>query len=179
VKNSLVITGFPRSGNNYLNYSFKSLYYLNDEPNQYFHLTSVINSLDHVFVPFRNPKDSISSWNYFQLKTNIDADIRFYIRFHTEVLNNLKKITLMDFDKFTTNLEYTKQKVKSSIGLETSEMPSTESIKLSMTKDGKAKNLPSNNKEELEEIGLNLSSRPSFKECLDLYNSLKAIQDIA
>ena len=85
----------------------------------------------------------------------------------------------MDFDRFTTSIEYTKQKVKSSIGFETSKMPSTDSIKLSMIKDGKAKNLPSNNKEELEEIGLNLLSRPNFKECLDLYDSLKAIQDIA
>lgn len=179
MKNSLVITGFPRSGNNYLNYSFKSLYYLNDEPNQYFHLTSIIKSLDHVFVPFRNPEDSISSWNYFQLKTNIDADIRFYIRFHTEVFNNLKKITLMDFDRFTTSLEYTKQKVKNSIGLKTSEAPTVNDIKLSMIKDGKAKNLPSNNKEELEEIRNNLLDRPYFKECLALYNSLKATQDIA
>ena len=179
MKDSLVITGFPRSGNNYLNYSFKSLYYPYDEPNQYFHLISIIDKLDHLFVPFRNPKDSISSWNYFQLKTDIDADIRFYIRFHTEVLNNLKKITLMDFDRFTTSLEYTKQKVENSIGLETSETPTIDSIKLSMLKDGKSKNLPSNNKEELDEIGLSLSSRPDFKECLTLYTRLKAIQDIA
>jgi len=179
VKDFLFTTGFPRSGNTYLNYSFRSLYYPEENPRLNFHSVSSIEKYDHLFVPFRNPEDCIASWHKYPSGGQLEEDIKYYLRFYRAALENLDKITLMDFNKFTTSLEYIKDKVKGSLDLESVANPTDSEIKLAMLDSGKTINLPVNNKAELDIIKAQIAEMPSFQECLELYESLKSVTDIA
>lgn len=178
-KEKFVTTGFPRSGNTYLNYSFRSLYYPDNIPNKVFHSASTIEKFDHLFVPFRNPLDSIASWNNYPSNCEIELDIKYYIRFYSHVMNNLNKVTLMNFDYFTKDLEYIKSKVKESINIESIYNVNDEQIKAYMIEDKKNKNLPLSSPDNVSTIKETLANTKSFKECLDIYdNLLKASSQI-
>lgn len=179
MKDLLVTTGFPRSGNTYLNYSFRSLYYPEENPRLNFHSVSSMEKFDHLFIPFRNPVDCIGSWHNYPSNGQLDADIKYYLRFYRAVLENLHKLTLMDFNKFTTSLDYIKDKVKNSLDIDPVADPTDSQIKLAMVDDEKTINLPLNNKAELDAIKASLIEIPEFQECLELYDTLKAVPDIA
>ena len=171
-KEKFITTGFPRSGNTYLNYSFRSLYYPDNIPNKVFHSASTIEKFDHLFIPFRNPLDSIASWNNYPSNCEIELDIKYYIRFYSHVMNNLNKVTLMNFDYFTKDLEYIKGKVKESINIESTYSVSDEQIKDYMIEDKKNKNLPLPVINDVSMIKETLTNTESFKECLVIYNNL-------
>lgn len=179
MKNLLTTTGFPRSGNTYLNYTFRSLYYPEENPRLNFHSVSSMEKFDHLFIPFRNPQDCIASWHNYPSQGQLEADIKYYLRFYKAVLENLHKLTLMDFNKFTISLDYIKDKVKDSIGLDSVADPTDSDIKLAMVDDEKTINLPTNNKADLDIIKANLIEISDFQKCLELYDSLKAVPDIA
>lgn len=174
-----ITTGYPRSGNTYLNYSFRSLYYPEEDARLNNHDVGAMKVFDHLFIPFRNPLDCIASWHYYPSNGELEADIRYYVRFTNAVLENLDKVTLMDFNKFTTNLDYIKDKVKNSLNIDPIANPTDSDIKLLMVDNEKTINLPVNNKEQLDAIKANLLEMTQFQECLDLYHSLKAVPDIA
>lgn len=179
VKEKLITTAFPRSGSTYLNYAFKSLYYPQEDAGINFHTVSIINKKNHLFVPFRNPSNSVVSWHNYPSRGTLEDDIKYYIRFYKSVLNNIGKITLMNFDNFTNSIDYIKQKVKNSLNIDPIENPLDSEIKTSMKNDGKSINLPVNNQLKLDAIKENLLKIPSFQECIDLYNNLKELPDIA
>jgi hypothetical protein len=179
VRDFLFTTGFPRSGNTYLNYSFKSLYYPEENPRLNFHSVSSMEKYDHLFVPFRNPQDCISSWHNYPSNGQLEEDIKYYLRFYTAALENLNKLTLMDFNKFTNSLEYIKYKVKGSLSIDPIANPADSDIKAAMLDSGKTINLPVNNKAKLDVIKAQIVEIPSFQECLELYESLKSVTDIA
>lgn len=172
-KEKFVTVGFPRSGNTYINYSFRSLYYPNNTPSKNFHSASTINNFNHVFVPFRKPLDSIASWNNYPSNCKIQLDINYYIRFYSEVLNNLQKITLLDFCAFTTDLDYLKNKARGSLGIDSIYEATDEQIKKCIIEDKKTKNLPSANYDDLSLIKENLLTMKDFGRCLGLYGDLK------
>jgi hypothetical protein len=179
VRDLLITTGFTRSGNTYLNYSFRSLYYPQENPRLNFHSVSSMEKYDHLFVPFRNPKDCIASWHRYPSGGHLEEDIKYYLRFYKAALENLDKITLMDFNKFTTSLEYIKDKVKGSLDLDQVANPTDSKIKATMIDSEKTINLPVNNKAELDVIKAQIVEIPSFQECIELYDSLKSVTDIA
>jgi hypothetical protein len=178
-KEKFITVGFPRSGNTYLNYSFRSLYYPESTPYKVFHSASTIDKFDHLFIPFRNPLDSIASWNNYPSNCEIELDIKYYIRFYSHVMNNLNKVTLMNFDYFTKDLEYIKGKVKESINIESIYSVSDKQIKDYMIEDKKNKNLPLSNPDNVSIIKETLVNTEIFKECLVIYdNLLKATSHI-
>lgn len=179
MKDFLFTTGFPRSGNTYLNYSFKSLYYPEENARPNFHSVSSMEKYNHLFVPFRNPEDCIASWHRYPSNGELEEDIKYYLRFYKAALENLDKITLMDFNKFTTSLEYIKDKAKGSLNLDPVANPTDSDIKATMLDSGKTINLPVNNKAELDVIKAQIVEIPSFQECIELYDSLKSVTDIA
>ena len=124
-------------------------------------------------VAFRNPVDSISSWQKYPSSGNLEADIKYYIRFHTAVLNNLSKVVLMDFDLFTKDIDYIKDKVFKNFGLTASRFVTDEDVKQAMLTNGKEINLPRNNQEELAQVKEELPNVPGFDKCLELYAQLK------
>jgi len=99
----------------------------------------------------------------------------FYIRFCTGVLDNLQKVVLVDFNMFTEDIDYTKNKVLSSFGIEPEAYVTISQVKEAMIADEKSINLPRNSKEELDSIKVELQQIPQFAECLTLYEALKQV----
>ena len=125
-------------------------------------------------VPFRNPLDAISSWHKWPSTCELEADVRYYIRFHKAVLDNLHKVVLMDFDYFTKDLDYIKNKVFKNFGIGTDNQVTDAQVKEVMLAGGKEINLPRNNKEELDIVKAELQRMAGFNECVELYNALKS-----
>lgn len=174
-KYDLRTSGFPRSGNTYLNYTLNHLYYDNEPVNLNWHTVAKLDARNTMIVPIRNPLDCISSWHLYPSSYPLDADIRYYLRFHTAVLEKIDKVVLMDFDLFTKDLQYVKTKVADNYGLNTDSTATIEQIKESMIANDKSLNLPRNNKAELDAVKAELQQMPEFAECLELYAKLKQL----
>lgn len=173
MRQQLITTGFPRSGNMYLNYALKELYFNEEKVNIPWHLTSVIQEMPKVLVPFRNPLDSIPSWYNYQKEALLENDIKFYIRFYSATLENLDKVVLMDFDYFTKDIEYIKDKVSKNFGIDTDRSVTDAQVKEAMLAGNKEINLPRNNQEELNAVKEQLANQPLFEKCVELFNELK------
>lgn len=173
MKDKLITTGYPRSGNTFLTFSLKSLYFPTEKKNQSFHTLLTLSQVDKCFVPFRNPLDSIASWKVHREGDDLIFDIKFYSRFYKGILQNLDKVILMDFDYFTKNLDYIKNKVKDNFGFDPVANPTIDDIKNLMLQESREKNLPQNNKDILDAEKSLLKEMPEFQECMDLYLDLK------
>ena len=171
----LITSAFPRSGSTYLNQALQLLFYPSDPVNLNRHSVVSIEKSEKIMVPFRNPKDSIASWHRYPSNGLLEADIKYYVRFYSFVLDNLHKVVLMDFDKFTQDIEYIKSQVSANYNLTTNSSVTNDEVKMAMLVNGKEINLPRNNKAELNLIKENLESMPEFTECIDLYARLKQI----
>lgn len=173
MKELLITSGFPRSGSTYLNQSINLLYYPEQEVNWNRHTVVAIEKANRIMVTFRNPADSIASWQKYPSNGHLEEDIRFYIRFYSAVLDNLNKVVLMDFDYFTKDLDYIKDKVFKNFGIETNRYITDSQVREAMLANGKDINLPRNNKEELALVKEQLQNTAGFDKCLELYAQLK------
>jgi hypothetical protein len=174
MKELLITSGFPRSGNTYLNQALNLLYYPNETVNNNRHTVITIEKCDNkIMVPFRNPLDSIPSWQKFPSGGFLQDDVNFYIRFYSAVLDKINKVVLMDFQYFTQDIEYIKNKVVKSFDIDTKENITNSAIKQKMLANGKHKNLPQNNQEELLEIKTLLPKVLGFQECFVIYEKLQ------
>lgn len=174
MKELLITSGFPRSGSTYLNQAINLLYYPEQEVNWNRHTVIAIEKANKIIVPFRNPLDAIASWKNYPLESTLDQDIKFYIRFYKAVLDNLHKIVLMDFDYFTKDIDYIKDKVFKNFGIGTDNYVTDAQVKEAMLFNDKELNLPRNNKEELDAVKTELQGMAGFNECVELYNALKS-----
>jgi len=174
MKELLITSGFPRSGSTYLNQAINLLYYPEQEVNWNRHTVIAIEKANKIIVPFRNPLDAIASWKTYPLESTLDQDIKFYIRFYKAVLDNLHKIVLMDFDYFTKDIDYIKDKVFKNFGIGTDNYVTDAQVKEAMLFNDKELNLPRNNKEELDAVKTELQGMAGFNECVELYNALKS-----
>ncbi len=172
MKELLITSGFPRSGSTYLNYAINLLYYSEQECNFNRHTVVAIEKANRILVTFRNPSDAIASWHIYPSNGELQDDIKFYIRFYSAVLDNLHKVVLMDFDYFTKDLDYIKDKVFKNFGIEINRYVTDAQIKETMLASGKDINLPRNNKEELDLIKQQLQNTVGFDQCLNLYSQL-------
>lgn len=172
-------SGYCRSGNTFLNYSLQVLYFNNESVNPNWHTVAKLDAREKIMVPLRNPLDCISSWHLYPSSYPLDADIKYYLRFHTAVLEKIDKVVLMDFDYFTKDIEYIKGKVLENFGIGTDNQVTDSQIREAMLANGKEINLPRNNKEELDAVKAELQGMAGFNECVELYNALKSssIQD--
>lgn len=175
MKELLITTGFPRSGNTYLNYALHLLFYSNQEINYTLHWVSAIKVNKKILVPFRNPLDSISSWHSTFSDGSLEDDIKYYIRFYSHALDNLDKVVLIDFDNFTQDIDYIQSQVLANFGLESNELVTADLVKKAMLANNKEINLPRNNQQELALIKSQLESMPELSDCLDIYEKLKLI----
>lgn len=173
MKELLITSGFPRSGSTYLNQALNLLYYPEEKVNPNKHTVVAIKNANLIMVTFRNPADSIASWHVYPWQSTLEEDVNFYIRFYSAVLDNLNKIVLMDFDYFTKDLNYIKNKISTNFGIEAVAETTDAKVKEAMLVNGKEINLPRNNQEELEAVKIALVETPEFQTCLDLYAQLK------
>ena len=173
MKELLITSGFPRSGSTYLNQALNLLYYPEQEVNWNRHTVVAIEKANRIMVTFRNPADSIASWQKYPSNGHLEEDVRFYIRFYSAVLDNLNKVVLMDFDYFTKDIEYIKDKVFKNFSIETNRYVTDAQVKEAMLANGKDINLPRNNKEELALVKEQLQNTAGFDKCLELHAQLK------
>lgn len=172
MKEKLITSAYPRSGSTYLNQALNLFYYSEDLPNNNRHTVVAIDNNNLLLVPFRKPVDSIASWHKYPSAGILEADVKYYIRFYTAVLNNLSKVVLMDFDLFTKDINYIKNQVLKNFGLTTNKNVTDEDIKKAMLADNKEINLPRNNEEELIQVKKELPNIEGFDKCLELYAQL-------
>ncbi len=175
MKELLITSGFPRSGSTYLNQAINLLYYPEQEVNWNRHTVVAIENATTIMVPFRNPVDAIASWHKYPSNGQLDADIKYYIRFYKAVLDNLNKVVLMDFDYFTKDIDYIKDKVFKNFSISTNRYVTDAEVKQEMLKNGKEINLPQNNQDELDAVKKRLTQEPLFEECVSLYNQVKQL----
>jgi hypothetical protein len=176
LQNLLVTSGFPRSGNTFVNHAFKKLFNL-EYVNLNRHTVIAIESREHTFVPFRHPLDSISSWHLYQDEFLTDPrllenDLKFYLRFHNNLKNLLDKITLLDFDLFKNDLNYLSTKVTNLYDITPSDV-TLEEVKMFMNDSNREMNLPRNTEEQKQEIQERVKETDLYQECTSVYQSLK------
>jgi hypothetical protein len=174
MKKMLFTSGFPRSGNTYLNQALQLLYYPEEEVNQNNFTVKTIKENDKIIVPFRNPLDAIPSWYLYPRPSTMEDDIKFYIRFHESILDNLSKIVLMDFNFFTKDINYIKNTVLENYDIDTQILVTDFQVKETMLANNKELYLPRNNAIEIDAIRTKLQEMPEFVECIDLYKRLHA-----
>jgi hypothetical protein len=172
----LVTSGFPRSGNTFVNYAFNKLFNL-EYVNANKYTVIGIENRSHTFVPFRNPLDCISSWHLYQDEFLTDTrllenDFKFYLRFHNSLKNLSNKVTLLDFDLFKDDLGYLTTKVTNLYDTIPSDI-TLEEVKTFMNQSDKKINLPRNTEEQKQEIQEWMKATDLYQECVSVYQSLK------
>jgi hypothetical protein len=172
----LVTSGFPRSGNTFVNHAFNKLFNL-EYVNLNRHTVIAIESREHTFVPFRNPLDCISSWHLYQDEFLTDPrllenDFKYYLRFHNSVKALSDKVTLLDFDLFKDDLVYLTDKVTNLYDVTPSDI-TLEEVKTFMNESDKSINLPRNTQEQKQEIQEWMKGTDLYQECVYIYQSLK------
>lgn len=172
-KKDLIVVGFPRSANIYLNYALRFSYYTKEDPNPTYHTVRRLNSKPKILVPLRNPADCMASWHrYNQDRFELSDHIKYYIRFHTAVLEKPDSV-ILNFDSFTKNLQYLYVKVNEAYGIDPVAFPTDDKIKRSMILNQWQLNLPRDNSAELDAIKEQLKQTPDFDNCVQLYETLK------
>jgi hypothetical protein len=180
--NNVVVSGYPRSGNTFLNCSIALMYGI-EEP-KYNHTVKALEHFEKMLTPYRNPVDCISSWSYLQqtnLKSNdqvlpetIDSDINYYIRFGEKSLEVKKKITFLDFDIFTKDLAYIEEAVAKTFSLKKVRTVSLDEVKEYMLTTSRSNNLPQNNKVALDNLKSKVSLNPTIDRCFEIYQEIHA-----
>jgi hypothetical protein len=172
----LITSGFPRSGNTFVNHAFNKLFNL-EYVNLNRHTVAAIENREHTFVPFRHPLDCISSWHLYQDEFLTDPrllekDFKFYLRFHNNLKSLSNKATLLDFDLFKDDLGYLTAKVTSLYPVTPSDT-TLEEVKTFMNESDKSINLPRNTQEQKQEIQEWMKRIDLYQECISVYQSLK------
>jgi len=176
MKEFLLTSAYPRSGQTFLNYALKYLYY-KDIVNENLHTVKPLVNLKKPIVSIRNPLDSISSWSNYQYNNNqtknLLDDIKFYIRFYSAVLDNKDKLVIVEFEEFTVDGNYLVSRMKQEFDIDPINTWDLDAIKSSMLENGKSKNLPVDNYDNINKLKEQLKAMPEFEECISLYNRLK------
>ena len=172
MKEQLNTCAYPRSGQTFLNYALKHLYYA-DEVNTNYHSVKSLLRLDKPIVSLRNPLDCIASWSNYPSIGDLTNDIKFYLRFHNAVWDNKDKLVIVEFEKFTVDGNYLVAKVKEAFGFDPINNWDLDAIKSSMLENGKDINLPVDNYDNINRLKEELQTIPEFQECVELYDTLR------
>jgi hypothetical protein len=172
MKDLLITSAYPRSGQTFLNYALKHLYY-EDEANTNYHTVNSLMRLEKPIVSIRNPLDCIPSWCNYPSGEDLIEDVKFYLRFHNAVLEVKHKVVILEFEKFTSDGNYLVNKIKESFGIDPIKSWDLDAIKVSMLEVGREKNLPVDNYDNINRLKEELKSMPEFQDCLNLYDTLR------
>jgi hypothetical protein len=173
----MLVSAFTRSGQTFTRHALELLYGIDlPETN---HTVRFLQENENVLVTFRNPLDAIASWHYFQVERHrgpdLLADIAFWKRYYTYVVGNPENLTLLDFDKFTVDLDYLVAKV----GQEPVATVTIDDVKAHMATNEKDQtHLPTAERDAATAaIKAELETMPEFQELLPLYEQLKALAE--
>lgn len=183
-RKTLVIDGFPRSGNVYLSYltafalegdgidqklGFEQLHNLKT-------LTEGPTKFDLVVVPIRNPLDSIKSTIKMFDYNATDADLVFklvsenLVWFQT-VRDNKDNLLLVDFNTLITNPQIVVNKIAEAIG-ESSKNFNSQDVIDRIKKDGLDFNLPNDFTSNTELEVTDAKTLAVLKQATDIFNEL-------
>jgi hypothetical protein len=172
VKRKLQVCGFPRSGNVFLSYLLREVYYPQLSTSMPYHFEDTFDKFNRLIVPVRNPLEAIASFNNFLLPHSIQDDINLYININTKALNSVNTI-FVNFDQFTSDVAYVKNIIKNNFNIEPMADPTIESIKQSIIDGNHEIHLPNPERyEAIESTKLVLSNMPEFQDCVNIYNTL-------
>jgi|688.fasta_scaffold08375_25 hypothetical protein len=180
LQEALTISGYPRSGNTFINHAFFKMYdFAHINFNR--HTVKSIAERDHTFVPFRHPLEAISSWHIYQQVHFLDVrfienDIKFYNRFHEQALAMKDKITFLDFDLFKNNTKYLEDKVSHIYNVSAMPVEANE-VKEFMAHRRLTLNIPRNDDETKQEVMYFVEKQELYKISLDLYNQIKKLSN--
>ncbi len=180
LQEALTISGYPRSGNTFINHAFFKMYdFAHINFNR--HTVKSIAEREHTFVPFRHPLEAISSWHIYQQVHFLDArfienDIKFYNRFHEQALAMKDKITFLDFDLFKNNTKYLEDKVSHIYSVSAIPVEAHE-VKEFMAHRRLTLNIPRNDGETKQEVMSFVDKQELYKRSLDLYNQIKELSN--
>jgi hypothetical protein len=172
MKEVLVTSAYPRSGQTFLNYALKHLYY-EDAANTNYHTVKSLVGLNKPIISIRNPLDCIASWSNYPSGGSLIDDIKFYLRFHNAVLENKDKSVILEFEKFTVDSNYLISKIKDAFDIDPINSWDLNAIKSSMLENQKDINLPVSNYDNINRLKEELQLIPEFQDCIELYNTLK------
>jgi hypothetical protein len=169
-KDKLITSGFPRSGNMFLNYALSEMYFPDEEPQNPEHFVYKLEQNDNVIIPLRSPADCIYSWHNFKIQKEIslDPDFIFYKRFNSYVLDNLNRHIVLDFNIFTKDLSY----ISNKIGIDPINICTVDDVKNRMIKDNNQWNLPRDDYNFNKATKQEVLDNPLFEECMGIYNSI-------
>lgn len=181
--NEVIVAGYPRTGTTFLSFVLKEHYGSNIHNDMQTHTIVDIefNFNNSIIVAVRHPLDSISSWVDFRKLINhprlidklpISADVNYYIRFYSYVLSVLDRVVLFDFNKFTTDLDYTTKKLKQTFNIEPLQILDIQTLKDKMLRYGGASNLPRKSYDKINAIKELVIKEPRYQEAVDIYNKL-------
>jgi hypothetical protein len=171
-KDVLITSGFPRSGNTFLNFALWQMYYPTEEFNKNFHTVKAIKEHTKVLIPVREPLGSVASWTNFT-EAELVESCKYYTRFYTEAESLANKVVFVDFDIMITDLDYIKSLVKDNFNLDAVEETTVNHVKELMTTMAHEWNLPQNNQAELDVIKALLVDVPEFAACQSIYQEIK------
>jgi len=166
---------YPRSGNTFLDYALRLMYYPEDKLIMFYHTEKSVDKFNKFLVPLRNPLDAIASWSIYSdlYKGSTEDHINFYIRLNAKILNNKHKSVILDFEKFTQDLSYLENVIKNNFGYSVKSKTSIEDIK-SLIKEELGDNwTPRNNKIELNKTKEIIESNQLYTKAFNFYNNLK------
>lgn len=181
--NEVIVAGYPRTGTTFLSFVLKEHYGSDIHNDMQTHTVVDIESnlKNPIIVTVRHPLDSISSWVDFRKlinhprlaeKLSISADVNYYIRFYSYILSALDKVILFDFNKFTTDLDYTTKKLKQIFNIEPLQILNIQTLKDKMLRYGGASNLPRKSYDKVNAIKELVIKQPRYQEAVDIYNKL-------
>jgi hypothetical protein len=171
----MLVSAYCRSGQTFTRFALQLLYGVELPSTNHkvsFLRDNAANGLT-TLVTFRNPLDAIASWNNFWQESTLQQDIAFWKRYYTYVIENPKHITLLDFEKFTIDLDYLVAK----IGQEPIADVTIEDVKTFMaTHSVDITHLPNPDKAEtLATIKSELETMEEFEKLLPIYEQLKIL----
>lgn len=180
-KKTILVDGFPRSGNVYLSYVLAHAFPETDQFTGYgfFHnidsITVSKDMTDCIFVAVRNPIDSIKSLININNVDNPSEDLLFRLSIQNlewmkKIQSNKDNVCIVDFDKLVNNLD----SVVSNAAKNIQQLPvpiTEENIKEIMLKDNLQYNLPNETSSKEVAITNNLTLSV-IEEATGIYNSL-------
>ena len=176
------VSGYPRSGNTFLNFVVRELY---GSKNPYLVRShdelDILNNLEkNVCVVIRNPLQSIASYNQFrtQLTTDkntnvtLDDDFDRYLRYYNFIDKHLDQVLLMNFAKFSKDSEYIINKINTKFNVKPLVHLDVKVLKQKMTEKGGRNHLPRKPNETRQQIENEVLEHPLYKDVLDLHDYL-------
>jgi hypothetical protein len=134
---------------------------------------------DIFLIPIRNPLDCITSWHWSRHndskegdlgKFSFESDFNFYINFYSSIVEVKDKVVVLDFNKFTTDNNYIYSLVQQRTGIEATSRLSSDEVRQIMVLAGDSRNLPRDNKSELDLIKPQVLNHPLYDKVCEVYN---------